>query len=113
MAKKQAIVNDTAASATSARAAKPKTPRVKAAQHKVVSPEAVSTEAVSSQPVSTEAISNEPVIGQAPVAANPREVIAEMAYSYWEAGGRKHGAALEDWVRAEDEYRQRVAGSRL
>jgi hypothetical protein len=29
--------------------------------------------------------------------------IARLAYSYWEARGRKHGSALEDWLRAERE----------
>ena len=29
--------------------------------------------------------------------------IARLAYSYWEARGRKGGSALEDWLRAEME----------
>ena len=29
------------------------------------------------------------------------EEIARLAYSYWEAGGRREGTALEDWLRAE------------
>jgi hypothetical protein len=35
------------------------------------------------------------------------EEIAHLAYSYWEARGRKHGAALEDWLRAERELGKR------
>jgi hypothetical protein len=27
--------------------------------------------------------------------------IAQLAYSYWEAGGRRNGSAEEDWARAE------------
>ena len=38
----------------------------------------------------------------------PREqAIAELAYSYWEQRGRSHGSALEDWLRAEREFRDR------
>jgi hypothetical protein len=29
--------------------------------------------------------------------------IARLAYSYWEARGRRHGSAEEDWYRAERE----------
>jgi hypothetical protein len=93
MAKKQVIVKETAVAAPPTRAAKPKTPRVKAAQHSKV----VSSEFVTSQSSSE----------------NPQEVIAQIAYSYWESRGCQGGAALEDWVRAEHEYRQRLAATRL
>lgn len=93
MAKKQAIVKETAAVAPPARAAKPKTPRVKAAQHSKV-------------------VSTEPVVTQSNP-ENPHEVIAQIAYSFWESRGCQGGAALEDWVRAEHEYRQRLAAIRL
>ena len=33
--------------------------------------------------------------------------IAELAYAFWEARGRQHGDALQDWLRAERELRQR------
>jgi hypothetical protein len=29
------------------------------------------------------------------------EEIASLAYSYWEAGGRRDGTALHDWLQAE------------
>ena len=29
------------------------------------------------------------------------EEIARLAYSYWEAGGRREGTALADWLQAE------------
>ena len=93
MAKKQVIVKETAVAASPARAAKPKTPRVKAAQHSKV-------------------VSNEPVSSQINV-ENPHEVIAQIAYNFWETRGRNSGTALEDWVRAEHEYRQRLAATRL
>ncbi len=34
-----------------------------------------------------------------------RERIARLAYSYWEARGRVHGYAAEDWLRAERDLR--------
>ena len=86
MAKKQEIVKKTAAAAPPTRAAKPKTPRVKAAQHSKV-------------------VSAEPVIAQ--TTENAHEVIAQIAYGFWESRGCQGGAAIEDWVRAEHEYRQR------
>ena len=35
-----------------------------------------------------------------------REKIALLAHSYWEARGRKGGAAEDDWLRAEREVMQ-------
>lgn len=93
MAKKQEIVKTTVAAAPPARAAKPKTPRVKTAQH-------------------SKTASTEPVITQSNP-ENPHEVIEQIAYYYWESRGCQDGAALEDWVRAEHEYRQRQAATRL
>jgi hypothetical protein len=29
------------------------------------------------------------------------EEIAKLAYSYWQAGGRREGTALADWLQAE------------
>jgi Protein of unknown function (DUF2934) len=86
MARKQAIVKETAAAAApkTARAAKPKTPRVTAAKHS----KSVSTESATAQ-TGTD---------------NQTEVIAKIAYGYWESRGGHGGSALEDWVRAEREY---------
>ena len=92
MAKKQEIVQGNRGCRAPARAAKPKTPRVKAAQHSKV---------VSAEPAS------------AHTTENPQEVIAQIAYSFWESRGCQDGAAIEDWVRAEHEYRQRLAATRL
>lgn len=92
MAKKQEIVKKTVAAAPPTRAAKPKTPRVKAAQHSKV-------------------VSGEPPIAQ--TTENPHEAIAQIAYGFWESRGCQDGAAIEDWVRAEHEYRQRLAATRL
>jgi hypothetical protein len=33
--------------------------------------------------------------------------IAELAYSYWETRGGTGGSALEDWLRAERELKER------
>lgn len=96
MAKKQAIVKETAAATaptTSARTAKPKTPRVTAAQH---------SKSVSIEPVTVQSTPD-----------HAEEVIARIAYSYWEARGCQGGSALEDWVRAEHEYRHRAGATRL
>jgi hypothetical protein len=90
MPKKQAIVTESAAVASSARAAKLKTPRVKAAQHSRV----VSTESVIAP-------------------SHPQDAVAQIAYGYWESRGRQGGSAIEDWLRAEHEYRQRLAATRL
>jgi hypothetical protein len=35
------------------------------------------------------------------------EEIARLAYAYWEARGRGHGSAQEDWFRAERELLRR------
>jgi hypothetical protein len=35
------------------------------------------------------------------------EEIALMAYSFWEAGGRRDGTAMADWLRAEWILKQR------
>lgn len=43
-----------------------------------------------------------PVEARAP---NHQE-IARLAYSYWEARGRRHGSELEDWLCAERELRK-------
>jgi hypothetical protein len=92
MAKKQEIVKKTVAAAPSTRAAKPNAPRVKAAQHSKV-------------------VSTEPAIVR--TIENPQEVISQIAYGFWESHGCPAGTALEDWVRAEHEYRQRLAATRL
>jgi hypothetical protein len=104
MAKKQAIVNETAAAAAPARAASPKTPRVKAAQH---------SKAVSSEPVVAQADpeSVEPENSHI-VSQNSDQVVAQIAYGYWESRGYQGGNPLEDWVRAEHEYNQLVASAR-
>jgi len=93
MAKKQAIVNESEAGAAPARIEKPKTPRVRAAQH-------------------SKAISTESAIGQTD-SENASEAIAQIAYGIWESRGCQGGTDVEDWVRAEHEYRQRQAATRL
>lgn len=97
MAKKQAIATESAAGAAPARAASPKSPRVTAAKHSKavpVEPLTPPVDAIADAGLST--------------AENPRDTIARIAYGYWEARGYADGNPLEDWVRAEDEYRQRV-----
>lgn len=40
---------------------------------------------------------------------NPLQVISRLAYGYWEARGGQGGDSLQDWVRAEEEYRRSLA----
>ena len=57
-------------------------PRVRAAKHR--------------------AISHETPLENAP------ESVALIAYGYWESRGFQGGDPLEDWLRAENEFRQRL-----
>jgi hypothetical protein len=121
MPRKPAIAKETAASAKPARAAKSSTPRVKAAQHSKVVPaveKPVVEKPVVEKPV-VEAIAEtiagtiaDPVLAAPAVTPeNAHEAIAKIAYSYWESRGCQGGTEIEDWVRAEHEYRQRTAAS--
>ena len=94
MARKQAIVKETAAAAApkTARAAKPKTPRVTPRVTTAKHSKSVSSD---STPAPTRADA---------ATVNDTEVIAKIAYGYWESRGGHGGSALEDWVRAEREY---------
>lgn len=50
----------------------------------------------------------------APARRNPtHEEIAALAYFYWEARGRVHGFAVEDWLKAERELRREAEQSRV
>jgi hypothetical protein len=40
---------------------------------------------------------------------NSRELIAAIAYGYWESRGYQGGDPMEDWVRAEAEFNGRTA----
>jgi hypothetical protein len=53
---------------------------------------------------------------EAPVARvvpqeNPLQAISKMAYIFWEERGGVGGDPLADWVRAEEEYRRRLASA--
>jgi hypothetical protein len=37
------------------------------------------------------------------------QTVAAIAYGYWEARGGQGGDPLQDWVRAENELRQRLS----
>jgi hypothetical protein len=49
--------------------------------------------------------------GADPGVAAEHEEIARLAYSYWEARGGEGGSAEEDWLRAEEELKARLAQS--
>jgi hypothetical protein len=93
MAKKQVNINESAAAAAPGRGAKSRAPRVKTAQH---------SKTVSVEPVGVPAAS--PV-----TAENPHDAIARIAYSLWEARGYEEGSPVEDWLRAEQKYRELTA----
>jgi hypothetical protein len=79
MPRKQPVVKETTAPAR-----KPAAPRVKAAQHRAATPQVVAE-----QPQQ-----------------NGQEMIAKIAYGYWEARGCTGGDPAEDWLRAEAEFRK-------
>src|SRR5581483_1813147 len=126
MPRKQASVNESSAAA--ARAAQPKAPRVKSAKHtKAASPESAAAPetnpAIDSAAVTNVLQAELPVEqietsifvsasagnGSAtPANGDPTEEIARIAYSYWQARGCMGGDPIEDWVRAENEYRSRL-----
>ena len=47
-----------------------------------------------------------------PLSDAEREEVARIAYTYWQARGGQGGSAEEDWLRAEEEYRERRAAPR-
>ena len=49
------------------------------------------------------AVALEPPVTQSVPDAPAEELIARLAYSYWEARGCQGGSAEEDWLRAERE----------
>ena len=132
MPRKQATVNESSAAAAPARAAQPKAPRVKSAKHtKAAASEPAVTEmnpAVESQPFDSAAVASAlqaelpveqietslfvsasvPDSAAPLVNGDPREEIARIAYGYWQARGCVGGDPIEDWVRAENEYSQRL-----
>ena len=105
MPRKPAIAKETAASAKPARATKSSTPRVKAAQHsKVVPAEPVIAAGHAEKAVEKPLEKVEQPALSAP--ENAHDAIAKIAYGYWESRGFQGGTEIEDWVRAESEYRQ-------
>jgi hypothetical protein len=130
MSRKQVTVNESSAAAASARAAKPKAPRVKSAKHaRAAAPELAAVSEIETLPLapldpapvaSIEAVpavkhvetpislsASAPVTSSS-VNVDPSEEIARIAYGYWQARGCVGGDPLEDWVRAESEYRSRL-----
>ena len=99
-AAKAAKVAETVVAATKSTAAPTtKTPRITNSKHSKTSQ--------SSPAAALEAPVVSPVAGI--VAENPQEIIAALAYGYWESRGFQGGSDLEDWFRAETEYRERHA----
>jgi hypothetical protein len=105
--KKQVTATETAAAAVPARAAKPKTatPRVRTVKHsKTVAAE-------SSVPAADTAVPQmeaDALIEMVQVQIDHHGEISRIAYGYWESRGYQGGSQVDDWLRAEHEYRQRI-----
>ena len=76
-----------------ARPARKAAPRAGTAKHRT-------TKATETKPVVTESFPDDSQV-----------VIARIAYGYWESRGQEGGDAVEDWLRAEDEYRTHRAAA--
>jgi hypothetical protein len=102
MAKKQATATKTAAAARPARAAKPKTttPRVRTAKH---------SKTVAAEPAvpEMEAVAVDTPQAHTDHGTDQHAAISRIAYGYWESRGYLGGSQVDDWLRAEQEYRQR------
>ena len=114
MPKKQPIAKASVTSAVPARVAKPRTPRAPAVKKhsKAQSIDPVVEETV----IEVVAVPSVQQLAVQPASVKPsedrREAIAKIAYAYWEARGRQHGSADEDWTRAEAEYHSRSASKK-
>jgi hypothetical protein len=108
------------ASNTTKKATKPAAKRTTAAKHsttaskKAVSKEAtappevaVATGEFAETPAISSVTTNEVVIS----VVISKEAISEQAYLYWEARGCQGGDPVSDWVRAEEELKQRTTAA--
>jgi DNA relaxase NicK len=121
MAKKQTIASEigSALGAVAARAeqliantpaktAKPAAKRTASAKHSTTAPKKTATKAPESN------VTDKPaeVVATATIQESTieisREAVAEQAYLYYEARGYQGGDPEADWVRAEEELKQRV-----
>ena len=107
MATKPTSTQASGAAAVTARASKPRSPRVSRPKHSKSIAAEEATVIVHEEPHQAveEIIAS---LTQSPVPAeDPKEMIAKIAYGYWEERGFDGGNPLEDWVRAEEEYKKR------
>ena len=118
MPKKQSSTQTGVTGAAPARVAKPRTPRVKSAKHSKATPLEQSNtpielvEVVVEEPpvvINEEITILAPIVAEPAPAEDPHTEIAKIAYGYWEARGYQPGDPQEDWIRAEREYRSRLA----
>lgn len=116
MARKQSTESRPAVSAEGAavpakhRTSRPRTPKtVKPASESAAVPEPVQATFVDAADGGS-AAPDIAVVSAAAGPASEHEEIARLAYEFWEARGREHGSAEQDWVRAEQEYRRLKAG---
>ncbi len=102
---KKNTTKETVAAAVPVRAAKPKTPRTVSAVETAPKPR-VRTVKHSKATVVQVAAETAPVAVATPV--NTHEIIAKIAYGYWEARSYQPGSPEQDWLRAEQEYLHRA-----
>jgi hypothetical protein len=95
------IVTKETVAATSVRAAKSKTQRTALAAEIPTAPRVKSvkhSKATTAPPASA--------VQAAANAVDTHDLIAKIAYGYWEARGFQDGSPEQDWLRAEQEYLQ-------
>ncbi len=83
----------------------------KSAEPRMAEPKPPASRLEEPKPVESKPAMTDPAEAALSSAVSLHEQIALLAYSYWEAGGRKHGHSQEDWFRAEREILSRVRGS--
>jgi hypothetical protein len=96
---KEMVVSTGGTAAAPRRNPAPRAKTVSRPKHSLAEPDA-SAEVPASQPVSAaveQAVSGTPTYNE----------IAALAYSYWEARGCQGGCPEEDWLRAEEELRNK------
>lgn len=110
MAKKASVKPETSAVGTSAGAAAPAPAPVKKTRTPRAKTASAQTDGIRKPAPRSSAKPAVPETAPSPavVIDLSREDVARLAYSYWEARGYQGGSPLEDWVRAENELRERI-----
>jgi Protein of unknown function (DUF2934) len=105
------------ASNTTKKATKPAAKRTAAAKHSTTASKKTvlkETAAPAEVAVAKEEVAETPVISSVMISevVVSNEAISEQAYLYWESRGCQGGDPVSDWVRAEDELKQRAMAAK-